>query len=179
VRRLFVAADLDAPARAACANAAERLRASGFAAKWVPPENYHLTVAFLGSTDPAHVDDVTAALREITAHAIPFDVALEYVGAFPSVTRARVVWAGPSAPVAAFGRLSAQTRGPLSALGFTFDEHADPHVTLARADGRAALPQIPIPPGKPVHVDALVLYESVTAPTGARYTALERFPFGR
>jgi 2'-5' RNA ligase len=170
---------VDAATRAACAETAERLRATGFAAKWSPPENYHLTVAFLGAVDAAQVDAVGSVVRDVASHALPFDVALDRVGAFPSAARPRVLWTGPAEPVAAFAELCARTRGPLSALGFVFDEHADPHVTLARCDGRAPLPAVPAPYTPPVRVDALVLYESVTAPSGARYTALARFPFPR
>jgi 2'-5' RNA ligase len=176
-RRLFVAADLDAATRAACANAAERLRAAGFPGKWVLPENYHLTLAFLGPVDAARFDDVVDAVRAVASDAVSFDVALDRIGAFPTASRARVAWIGPSTPVPAFGRLSDATRRPLTALGFTFDAHADPHVTLARADGRAPLPTVTPPAVPPVRVDALVLYESVTSPSGARYTALHRCPF--
>jgi RNA 2',3'-cyclic 3'-phosphodiesterase len=173
--RLFVAADLDEAARAACADVAQRLRAKRFAAKWVAPENYHLTVAFIGGVDEARVEGVRAAVRDAAAGASPLDVPLDAVGAFPNERRARIAWVGSSTPQSAFAALCGAVRSALGVLGFTFDRHADAHVTLARADGKSALPDVAAPAIAPVRVDSLTLYRSFTAPSGARYAALERF----
>jgi RNA 2',3'-cyclic 3'-phosphodiesterase len=174
--RLFVAADLDDAAREACAAVAARLRAKRFVGKWVPPENYHLTVAFLGGVDAERAGDVRAAVQRAALRLEPLEVPLDAVGAFPSERRARVAWVGPSARVPAFGTLCGVVRSELAALGFVFDRHADPHVTLARSDGSAALPSVAPPRIAPVRVLALTLYRSITAPSGARYELLERFP---
>jgi 2'-5' RNA ligase len=175
-RRLFVAVDLDDAARAACAAVARRLRAAGWSGKWVAPENYHLTVAFLGAVDEARVAGVAAALREVAARTPSFEAGLNAVGAFPNARKARVAWVGPAARVPAFGTLCGAVRSALAALGFAFDRDAEPHVTLARADGRGPLPSVEPPDAPPLRVGALTLYQSFTEPSGARYVALERFP---
>ena len=175
-RRLFVAADLDDEARTACARVAERLRAKGWPGRWVAPENYHLTVAFLGAVDDERVADVTAAVRDGAAHAARFDVSLDSVGAFPNARKPRVAWVGPTAEVAMFRALCAAVRRPLAALGFTFESPADAHVTLARSDGRVPLPSVEAPRIAPQRVAGLALYESFTERTGARYVVRERFP---
>ena len=175
-RRLFLAADIDGAARAACARVAVELRAKGWSGRWVAPQNYHLTVAFLGGVDDERVADVTAAVRDATAGVSPFAVPLDTVGAFPNARRARVAWVGPRADVAAFAALCDAVRRPLAGLGFTFEPHADAHVTLARGDGRAALPAVEMPRITPERIAALTLYQSFTERTGARYVVLERFP---
>ncbi|MEA2689972.1 MAG: 2,3-cyclic 3-phosphodiesterase, partial [Candidatus Eremiobacteraeota bacterium] len=91
-RRLFVAADLDDTARAACASVAERLRAKRWFGKWVPPENYHLTVAFLGGVDDERVAEILAALRAVAPRIAPVEVPLDTVGAFSSERKPRVAW---------------------------------------------------------------------------------------
>ncbi|HEV3087153.1 MAG TPA: RNA 2',3'-cyclic phosphodiesterase [Candidatus Elarobacter sp.] len=176
-QRLFVAAGLDDETRAACGRVAEKLRAKGWFARYVPPDNYHLTVAFLGGVDEQRVDEIVAALREIAPRIPPVDVPLERVGAFPSERRPRVAWIGPNAPLPAYGTLCGAVRSALTVLGFTFDRNADPHVTLARADAttRGALPQVTPPPIDPMRIDALTLYRSFTDRSGARYEALDRF----
>lgn len=174
-RRLFVAAEIDEAARAACAGVAERLRAQGFAAKWVPPENYHLTVAFIGAVDESRVPEVESAIREAAARASAFEVSLDAIGAFPNERRARIAWVGSHAPQPAFAALCGVVRGALSALGFVFDRHTDAHVTLARAEGRAALPSVPAPKIQPVAIGSLTLYRSFTERAGARYEPLMRF----
>lgn len=174
-RRLFIAADIDDSARAACATVAEHMRAAGWPGRWVAPENYHLTVAFLGGVDDERLAGLVAAARDAAAHVRAFDVPLATVGAFPNGRKPRVVWVGPAVAVPAFGALCSAVRGPLAELGLTFEPHADAHVTLARSDGRVALPAVEPPGTAPQHVAALTLYESFTERTGARYVALERF----
>jgi 2'-5' RNA ligase len=182
-----VAAEIDETARAACARVAEKLRAKGWPGRWVAPENYHLTVAFLGGVDEERVPDVIAALRGATAlpdataggtaaaHAAAFDLPLDTVGAFPNVRKPRVAWVGPAVAVPAFSALCDAVRGPLATLGFTFEPHDDAHVTLARSEGRFALPAVEPPRIAPQRVASLTLYESFTARTGARYEPVERF----
>ncbi|MDB5070900.1 MAG: 2-5 ligase [Candidatus Eremiobacteraeota bacterium] len=174
-RRLFVAADLDDTARAACANVAERLRAKGWLGKWVPPENYHLTVAFLGSVDADRVGNVITAVAAVAPRISSVDVPLDTVGAFASERKPRVAWVGPSATVPAFGAMCGVVRGALAAAGFELDARADPHVTLARSDGRSPLPVVEPPLIPPLRIEALTLYESFTERTGPRYEAVERF----
>lgn len=175
-RRLFIAADIDDAARAACARVAEALRVAGWPARWVSPENYHLTVAFLGGVDDERVAGLTAAARDAAALVRAFDVPLDTIGAFPNARKPRVAWVGPIAGVPAFGALCDAVRGPLAALGFTFEPHADAHVTLARSDGRVAMPAVEAPGIAPQRIAALTLYESFTERTGARYVTLDRFP---
>ncbi|HEX3548851.1 MAG TPA: RNA 2',3'-cyclic phosphodiesterase [Candidatus Elarobacter sp.] len=175
-RRLFVAVALDEATRAACAAVAEHLRGEGWHARWVQPENYHLTVAFLGGVDADRVDDVAAAVRDVAAGVPSFEVPLDAVGAFPHERRPRVAWTGPAHAVRAFGTACGVVRSSLVARGFTFDDRADAHVTLARADGFAPLPSVAPPRDAVVMAEAMTLYESFTERGGARYVALERFP---
>ena len=54
---------------------------SGFpGAKWIPPENYHLTLRFIGEVEGGLADDLDAALGKISAPA--FDVSLTELGFF-------------------------------------------------------------------------------------------------
>ena len=175
MRRLFIAADIDDAARAACARVAEQLRASGWPARWVAPENYHLTVAFLGGVDDERIAELAVTTRDAAARARSFEVPLDTAGAFPNARKPRVAWVGPAADVPAFGALCNAIRRPLAALGFTFAEHVDAHVTLARSDGRVALPPVEPPRIAPQRIASLTLYESFTERAGARYVALDRF----
>lgn len=176
--RLFVAADVDDGARAACAHVAEQLRETGWPGRWVPPANYHLTVAFLGGVGEERVADVIAALRDATTGARSFEIVLDTAGAFPNERRPRVVWVGPRAPVPAFAALCGNVRGALTPLGFGFDAHADAHVTLARAAGpTTALPRVDAPRIAPQRITALRLYRSFTTRAGARYERLADVPF--
>ena len=177
LRRLFVALDLDEAARRACAAAAASLRSSGVEARWVAPENYHITVAFLGGVDAERVDDVQRILARTASRARAFDVGIEIVGAFPNERRAHVIWAGPRRPVPEFGATCRAVREGLSELGFALDAtHDDAHVTLARAAGVRLAP--PTFHGAQLRVRSIALYESFTEPRGARYVRLAEVGFG-
>jgi 2'-5' RNA ligase len=144
----------------------------------VAPENFHLTVAFLGGVDGDRVADVIAAVGSVAPSLSPISVPMNAIGAFPNERRPRVVWVGSGVPVPAFGRLCGVVRSALAALDFSFDRHADPHVTIARANGTAALPRLAPPVLEPLRIHTLTVYESFTEPAGARYQALERIRLG-
>ena len=64
-------------------NIAERLtllRAGLTGARWIDPENYHLTLRFIGDVDGHTARDFTAALGEIVA--APFELELNGLGSF-------------------------------------------------------------------------------------------------
>jgi RNA 2',3'-cyclic 3'-phosphodiesterase len=174
--RLFVAAELDDAARQACARVAAALREGGFAARWVAPERYHLTVAFLGMVDESRLDDIAATVRSAAAAAAPFELPLDAVGAFPNPKHVRIAWVGSRDPQPAFAALCRDVRGALHPLGFTFEDEAVPHVTLGRADGSQRLPAIDVPPGVTLRTASLALFRSTGEPGGSRYVVLDRFP---
>ena len=177
-KRLFVAIPLEARVREACARCAERLREAGVSARWVTPANYHVTVAFLGPVEAERVSELSAALRATVAKVAPFALPLDRVGGFPSTRRARVIWCGCGQPNVAFAQLCRDVQAALEPFDLHFEPHLDPHVTLARSTG-TVLPQQTAAPARDAHAQSLVLFESFTQRDGARYVALESFPFGR
>ncbi len=98
-------------------------------ARWVDPENYHLTLRFAGDVDSATADRFDEALSKIELPA--FDMVLDGLGAFGG-RRPRAVWAG----VEANGALEALSRAnELAAQRAGLEPESrnfHPHVTLAR-----------------------------------------------
>jgi len=60
--------------------------------KWVPPENLHVTLKFLGDISDDAVQKVKDHLSAISKRHGPFEVRLHGVGVFPDRKRPRVVW---------------------------------------------------------------------------------------
>ena len=86
--RLFVALSLPETVRWQL-----RLLCGGLpGARWVPPENFHITLRFLGDVDGREIDYVDAALAGIRAPG--FTLRLAGVGHFASGSRVKAVWAG-------------------------------------------------------------------------------------
>ncbi len=153
------------------------MRERGFAARWVAPERYHLTVAFLGMVDEVRLDEIAARVRSAVAAATPFDLPLDAVGAFPDAEHVRVAWVGARDAQPAFAALCTGVREALHPLGFTFEDDAVPHVTLARADGSPRLPSVAAPRGLVLKTASLALFRSSSEAGGTRHVALNRFPF--
>ena len=124
--RLFVAIDPAAPVRDALA----RLCHGVPGAKWVAPEQFHLTLRFIGEVEGALYDEIADALGDVEAPA--FRLAFDGVGHFPPRGAPRVLWAGVN-DGAAPGRLRERIEARLRRLGVAPDRRGfAPHVTLAR-----------------------------------------------
>lgn len=125
--RLFTAIDLpEALAR--------RLAAMGFGlpgARWVPAEQLHLTLRFIGEVDGGRFREIGEALDDVRAN--PFELQLSGFGCFPPRGPARILWVGvePTAPVAALHR---KVENVLVRQGLVEPEKRkfSPHVTVAR-----------------------------------------------
>lgn len=102
-------------------------------ARWVPPEQLHLTLRFIGEVDGPTFHDVAEALDEI--HLPRFELRLKGVGHFPPGGEPRVLWAGV-APSDTLSRLRGAVERAVIEAGVAPDARRfTPHVTLARLKG--------------------------------------------
>ncbi|MBI2238318.1 MAG: RNA 2',3'-cyclic phosphodiesterase [Actinobacteria bacterium] len=117
--RLFVAVDVPESVREMLAGAVASWRERYPRARWVPPENWHLTLKFLGSTWPRLVEWVKESVAEVARSSAAFESRLDGLGAFRSPRQARVLWAGLEEGVqAGEPRLHPSSHGgPLRAAG--------------------------------------------------------------
>lgn len=131
--RAFVAILLPDTVRAALGVEIERLRTFGRNVSWVAPDNLHVTLKFLGNVEPARLDDAVSALTVAAAAVAPFELAIVGLGAFPSPTRPRVLWAGLAAGADAAAKLARSVDSALAGHGFPPEDRPFAgHVTLGR-----------------------------------------------
>lgn len=188
--RLFVAAELPAPLRrsvSACARRVrERLADAGVETglRWIPPENLHLTIWFIGELSEPRATAVLDALTPPLPMP-PFEVAIEAFGAFPPAGAPRVLWMGVSRGRDELARAHDLVGARLLPWGFPPEGRAySAHLTIARvkeAHGRArqAIRQAVAHEGcaaGTAAVTELVVFRSRTAPAGAVYEPLLRVP---
>jgi 2'-5' RNA ligase len=176
--RTFVAVLLPDEIRQRLAQEVDALRGHASGVAWVAAENLHITVKFLGGVDEARLADVAAALER--AATVPaFEVEIRGLGAFPTASRPRVLWAGaPGAP--GFTRLAEGVDQTLVALGFSPEARGfTPHVTLGRVREprrdlalTEALEAAAARPFGTLRVERVSLMRSDLSPRGARYTEL-------
>jgi 2'-5' RNA ligase len=161
-----------------------RLQAAGTAVRWVKPKNVHLTLKFLGDSDPALDAPIRRAMQAAVAGQGPLELALGGLGGFPSLSRPRVLWLAVNGEIERLQRLQADLEAGLAAIGFAPERRPSrAHLTVGRirrpgrwrhaaADAAARREA----PSRPFRVDTLIWYASELLPDGARYTALAREP---
>lgn len=99
--------------------------------KWTHPNDYHITLQFLGETSAAKADRLREALREIKAAPIP--LTLDGAGTFGPRRAPRVLWAALSGDTQALASLHEQVIRSTSPLGFAPEDRPfASHITLAR-----------------------------------------------
>jgi len=168
--RLFAGIELDLATRDACARVQDRLRAASFDARYEAADKLHVTLAFLGRVEPAQLPEVEAILDEAAGKQPPFELMFDKLGAFPHERRPRVIFVGSRAQRAPFRALATRLRERYAALGFSFDDDAVAHVTIARVKGGSARPLLllEIAPME-LRVAELALFESLADKQTTRY----------
>jgi len=133
--RAFVAVQLDETTRAAVADEIERLRPLSKAVAWVPAENLHLTLKFLGDQTDGRLEEAARAIEEAADTAERFRLALHGVGAFPGMERPRILWVGVAEGALPLRALQSRVETALGQRAFGPDADArpwHPHLTIGR-----------------------------------------------
>ncbi len=147
----------------------------------VPPENLHLTLAFLGEIPEPLLEEVDLAFRQLRAPG--FDLTLSGLGLFGG-RKPRIAYIG-AADSPGLRHLQSKVETAARSVGVALPAHRFvPHVTLARlperhaANGRleaeVAARTATRLPGFPV--EDFRLYRSRLAASGARYEELACYP---
>ena len=121
--RLFVAIELNREMKRQLLNIQEQLRRLGVRGNYTPPENLHLTLAFIG--DYPKPDSVLEVLESMCFE--PFELHLRGLGSFGELW-----WAGLEENEE-LSNLVRQLRQKLAQAGIPFDKKKFlPHITLVR-----------------------------------------------
>ena len=127
--RLFVGLDLPGELRALLAALAAR-RIPG--ARWVPPENYHMTLRFIGEAPAWRADEIDGALSALRAR--KFSLTVAGLGMFNKGDRAIALWAGVERSDQ-LAHLRTKIETALQRAGLEPERRRfSPHITLARLD---------------------------------------------
>jgi 2'-5' RNA ligase len=181
--RLFVAIEIPEDIRRTLAALLHEFRSISPRLKWVRPENMHLTLAFLGETEPAKFSEVQTALSTIRS---PQPVSLEFrgLGFFPNAKRPRVFWVGIEAS-SNLAPIAREIDRSLHELGFLLNDRPfAPHLTLARlnqpylpADLQTIVTESTSRSFGSFSAQQFHLIESKLKLIGPEYTTLQSFSF--
>jgi len=121
--RLFVAVQLSDELKKAITETMHDLKKAGVRGNYVPAQNLHLTLVFIGERD--NPEAVKAALQKVSFK--PFRLALSDMGTFGDL-----LWVGAKGNQGLSAAVKA-VRGALDAAGITYDrEKFTPHITIVR-----------------------------------------------
>jgi 2'-5' RNA ligase len=146
---------------------------------WVKPENWHITLSFLGDTPSEKVDQLQKLIDDAFCEVSAFKANLEGVGVFPNRRDPNVLWLGLNSLqliIPAYEQLGKL----LLKNDFSFDQKPlKPHLTIARmkylAD-KAIIDTLVKDYGQTVFdqvkIDRVVLFESLLTPQGPIYKTL-------
>ena len=157
-------------------------RLAGMQIRWVPVENIHLTLKFLGDVSMTNLEVLKKILLSESSNHPTFEMSVGELGAFPSLRRPRVIWVGITAP----SELNALQHGietETARLGYQHENRDfSPHLTLGRVSRNASsqeahqigqvLDSFKVGFLGATRVREVYLYRSDLRPGGAVYTRL-------
>jgi 2'-5' RNA ligase len=187
--RSFIALELNPDVVAALLGAGAALRSAAPAwssEKWIPQENLHVTLKFLGDIAEGEIPDLKLQLEPVLARLQTFRLDLAGVAAVPTARRCTLVWATLTDSRDAYVALAEQVDDVAARFGCERETRAfKPHVTLVRARhprylhsealacANAALPDSPLS----MSVPSATLFASTLTRQGAIYESLARWEF--
>jgi 2'-5' RNA ligase len=181
VVRLFVGISLAEDVKQIIGAWTRELQEAFLRLRWSSPEQWHVTLQFLGETEETRFSCVVEQLRGVRASAVDVDLAdpgfFERAGVFHIAVRLT-----PSLVT-----LHDQVEQALQLCKFEPEARAFmPHITLARRKGHVPSPDFARLQKAVQHMPAarlpsfqakeFLLYQSFTGPAGAKYEVRERFP---
>jgi 2'-5' RNA ligase len=180
--RLFIGVELDGEMKsrvAAIADALGEKLGRRVTARWISPDNLHITLWFIGEVSDdraaAIIDAVNAPFATRT-----FDLELRGVGVFPPHGPPRVLWIGVAegqhSMIALYNELAAR----LQPLGLQPERRAySAHLTIARIKAwphRATRLDGVVADAGRCRITAVTVFRSRLSPKGASYEPLLRVP---
>jgi len=121
--RLFFCIDMPVEVKKTVAELQSRLRllAKG-QVRWTRQEGLHLTLKFLGDTNPGERDVAVELVRRAAAESAPFEMRIHGAGAFPNFRSPRVFWLGIEELAGGLKALQNRIENDFSAQGFSAEE---------------------------------------------------------
>ena len=154
--------------------------------RWVPSQNLHLTLKFLGEIEDACATELSGLLRPEIERYSPLELHFEGVGRFPKGGPPRVLWVGCRGDVSPLIGLAQLCERAASVIDVPEERRSfSPHLTIGRVkSGRNRESLLRAMEARfdevigPLRVPRITLYKSELTPQGAIYQVLEEFSLG-
>ena len=149
--------------------------------KWIPLENIHLTLSFLGNISnkdlPSLIQSIEKKIRSNN-----FQLIITGTGVFPSSKSPKVLWLGISKGIDELTLLQIQVEKSVREFKDNYENNTFiPHISIARIKkGPRKIDVLPflnsVYSKIELDVNSISMYESKLFPKGTQYTVLDTFP---
>jgi len=179
--RVFIGVKLPGAIKGQLADAQKEVQRASLKGSFTDPDNFHLTMRFIGEVDPDQKSAIETALARCAESQLPFLVETNGLGYFFKRNK-RIIWLGVKEN-RRLQQLYEQLHASLLGQKLTMaDEVAFiPHLTLGRGivlpQGWESLSKVPLPQDQKIPVTALTLFESVRVDGKLVYRPIADFPF--
>jgi RNA 2',3'-cyclic 3'-phosphodiesterase len=129
--RCFIAFDLPAPIKEELSQAQDSFKDCNLDAKWVKPQNIHMTLKFLGDVAEEKLDKIKEVITQVAQANMSLEADLTDFGFFPNQRKPRVFFISTNKE-AQLKAIARSLENKLEPLGFEKEEKFKSHLTLAR-----------------------------------------------
>ena len=179
--RVFVGIQLPEDIKEHLAAVQEEVKRACLKGSFTDPDNFHLTMRFIGEVNPEQKCAIETALARCTQEQVPFQIETAGLGNFFKKNK-WIIWLGIKESRQlhqVYDQLNAELLGEATTVA---DEVAFiPHLTLGRgivlSQEWEDLCKVPLPSDQKIPVTALTLFESVRVNGKLVYRPIADFPF--
>ncbi|OEG00052.1 2'-5' RNA ligase [Vulcanibacillus modesticaldus] len=172
--RLFITINMSSQVKEEIVNLMPNIKLKFQGGRWVPKENMHITMLYLGEVPDEKLGSVDKAMFEAIKGIDPFELWVEGIGAFPNTKKPNILWAGVQGELKFLIKLYRQLLKEVQNEGLPYDAkpHFKPHLTLARKISTIANDDDIFLKTSSWRVDSLELYQSIFINGGVKYKRL-------
>lgn len=185
--RCFIAIDLPEDIKKYLLDTSKFFKIEGL--KHIGPQNFHITLKFLGEIDENIVEKIKNKIKDATTSQKQFFCVIKETGTFPNIEKPRVIWVGVESGHQ-LEDLAKKINKSLATLDFK-EESFTSHITIARvkkldvvvkenvaaALSEAQKIQLKVKEEAQFKVAEMKLVKSTLTPKGPIYETIATFPF--
>ena len=184
--RCFISVTLPDDVRRPMADLIAELKKTKPDVSWVPAENIHLTLKFLGNIDDSLIPLIKERITKKLSHYNAFYIKIVGVGCFPSERRPRVLWIGVERSDL-LNSIQKDMEAEVEEFGFAPEDRPfSPHLTFGRVRSQRGIAEMlrrvtefRTADFGLVEVKSIHIMKSDLKPTGAEHTSIAAIPIGR
>lgn len=187
-KRIFIAVPVPSGIRKAATILQQKLGEGLDNIQWVPGENMHFTLQFLGDVEELMIPGVCRCAQDAVANFKPFQLHVIGAGAFPDLDRPRTLWLGTTEGSETLTQMNNAIGENLRTLPVRREKRSyHPHLTLGRVQGKQTVLDA-IHPRLMEHaetevgtmtIDKVTVFASELSRAGAKYHVLGSAKLGK